>query len=491
MKMTEKEILSVFDQGSKEVVKLVEGLLDVIEKLNEIVEIQNKKIESLERKVYELESKVNKNSQNSSKPPTTDIFRNNQNNSREKSGKKPGGQMGHEPHKLQLSDKPDEIIVHKAERCSYCNSSLKNTPVIELEKRQIFEIPVIKLKVIEHQSEVKLCMCCNHLTKGKFPLELSKTVQYGKAVCSFIAACQTFLLLPYKRTTEFFNYLFDHKISQGTIKNINERLYNNLDKTEQKIKESIIKSNVINQDETGIYIEGKRQWLHCSSTKDLTFYQADKNRGKIAFDNIGIIPEYKGSLIHDYWKPYLGYSNCKHYLCNAHHLRELKFIIEQDPKQKWAKEMRALLKRTKKLVDKAKMRGKSHLSHYLQNKYEHLYDKIILKAMRENPRNIKRTTERGRIEQTTSRLLAERFIKCKKMILGFLHDFNIPFDNNLVERDLRMIKLKQKISGCFRSIEGAKYFCRIRGYISTAKKQGFNIFDALSSAFDSNPLLSF
>ncbi|HEX2867917.1 MAG TPA: IS66 family transposase [Ignavibacteriales bacterium] len=491
MRMTEKEILTVYEQGPEAVVKLVQGLFDVIEKLNEIIENQNKKIDQLEKKVLELESRINKDSKNSSKPPSTDMFRRNQNNSREKSGKKPGGQPGHEPHRLELCSNPNKIVIHKATRCSCCRMSLKDIPIQRVERRQILDIPVIKIKVIEHQAEVKVCPVCNQTTKGKFPEKLQRVVQYGTGVYTFISACQNFLMIPYERTAEFFSYLFDHKISEGTLKNINERLYNTLEETDQKLKDAITRSEVVHQDETGIYISGERHWLHASSTERLTFYQNDKNRGQKAFDEIGIIPQFHGILIHDYWKPYLGYTDCSHYLCNAHHLRELKFIHEEFPHQKWAFHMQKLLKKAKERVDRAKQNGKMGLSRYLVNKYESLYDRIIIKAIRANPPNKERTTARGRIKQTVSRLLAERFRECKKMILGFIHDFKIPFDNNLVERDLRMMKLKQKVSGCFRSKEGADFFCRIRGYISSARKQGFNVFDALLSAFQGKPLLNF
>ncbi|HEX2867461.1 MAG TPA: IS66 family transposase [Ignavibacteriales bacterium] len=392
---------------------------------------------------------------------------------------------------MNFSDSPERIIVvYEADICHNCNISLQNVPVTELERRQMLELPEIKIRIEEHQAEVKVCPVCNKVIKGEFPKELSRTVQYGKGVYSFIAACQNLLMLPYERTSEFFSYLFGHTISEGTIKNINERLYNTLEETEQKIKESITKSDVINQDETGIYISGDRQWLHASSTPQMTYYYSHESRGQKAFDEIGIIPEFHGILIHDYWKPYLGYTDCSHYLCNAHHLRELKFIHEEFAHQKWALEMRKLLKKAKELVYRAKLNGKMSLSPYLINKYESLYDGIISKAIRGNPPNKERTTKRGRIKQTVSRLLAERFRDCKKMILGFIHDFKIPFDNNLAERDLRMMKLKQKVSGCFRSKEGADFFCRIRGYISSARKQGFNVFDALLSAFKGKPLLN-
>lgn len=475
--LTDKEIRTLIDQGPEAVFILVKELLY--------------KNEQLEKRIQALEAIINKNSQNSSKPPSTDMFRKNQNNSRETSGKKPGGQSGHEPHKLELNEHPDKIIIHKASRCHNCKTSLQNVPVSSIEKRQLSEVPEIKINVIEHQAEVKVCPVCNKITKGVFPSHIPRQVQYGKGVKTLIAACQNLLMLSYKRTREFLEYLLGHKISEGTIKNINERLYNNLEDTELKIKESILKSDVINQDETGIYISGERHWLHCSSTPSLTFYQNNQNRGQKAFDIIGIIPEFKGSLIHDYWKPYLGYTNCSHFLCNAHHLRELKSISEDYEGQSWAKHMKLLLKKMKKSVDRAKLNNKDKLSPYLINKFEQLYDKIVIRAIKVNPMNKNRTTERGQIKQSPPRRMAERFRDCKKMILGFIYDFTIPFDNNLVERDIRMMKLKQKVSGCFRSKEGADYFCRIRGFISTAKKQGYNVFDALLSAFDSKPQLNF
>lgn len=326
--LTDKEIRNIIVQGPESTFVFIKELIH--------------KTDQLEKRIQALEAIINKNSQNSSKPPSSDIFRNNQNNSREKSNKQTGGQRGHKPHNLKMSDKPDEVIVHKADKCHNCLRSLKALPVVDIQRRQVFEIPPVKLKVTEHRSEVKKCPYCNTITKGEFPQEVSRKVQYGSGVYTFIAACQTMLMLSYERTCEFFEHMFDHTISQGTIKNINERLYNNLEMTELKIKESILASRVINQDETGIYIGGKRWWMHSSSTKECTFYQRHENRGRKAMDYIGIIPEFHGILVHDYWKPHLLYSNCTHYLCNAHILRELRHVFEEYLKQHWALEMKEL-----------------------------------------------------------------------------------------------------------------------------------------------------
>jgi transposase len=475
--LSDKEIRQVIAQGEDAILKLIKQLQE--------------NIVTLEKRVTELESKLNKNSQNSSKPPSTDIVKYKVNNSREKTTNQPGGQPGHEPHGLKFSSKPDEIIIHRVNKCQHCHRTLRKIPVLSLEKRQLLEIPEIKLSVIEHQSEIKKCPDCKKLTKGDFPEELSKTVQYGNRVCSFLTACQNYMLLPYRRTAEFFNYLFGQSISEGTIKNINKRFYNRLEPTESIIKQSIIESKTINEDESGVYINGRRDWIHCSSTPEFTFYQIDQNRGHEAIEKIGIIPAYRGNLITDYYKTYLLYTDCKHFLCNAHHLRELKYITEIDSEQKWAGNMIEFLKSSKACVDKAKVKGKDHLSRYMLNNFSSAYDRIILKASKENPENNNRTHERGKIKQTPSRNLFKRFRDHKNMVLGFLYDFNVPFDNNQAERDIRMIKVKQKVSGCFRSEDGGKYFCRIRGYISTVRKQGLNIFDALASVLFGKPLLNF
>lgn len=255
----------------------------------------------------------------------------------------------------------------------------------------------------------------------------------------------------------------------------------------EQIKAAVTKAPVANFDETGFYVSARREWLHVASTPLLTYYSPHAKRGSVACDEIGILPNFSGRAIHDAWGTYFKYS-CLHGLCNAHHLRELTFVEEQ-LKQAWGKEMKDLLLDIKQNVEQAREDGANSLPEMQQREFESAYDRVIASglALPENqppPPNGKR----GRQKQSKAKNLLDRLSQHKAETLAFMYDFAVPFDNNQAERDLRMVKVQQKISGCFRSSAGAKAFCRIRGYISTMKKQGRNVLAALSSVFAGQPL---
>ena len=294
-------------------------------------------------------------------------------------------------------------------------------------------------------------------------------------------------LLPYQRTQEIFEDLFGHKLSQGTLNNTNSSCYELLEETEEKIKESLSKTDIIHLDESGLYVNKKRQWLHVVGTQRLTYYKHHAKRGREAIDSIGILPLYQGRAIHDFWKSYMLY-DCQHGLCNVHHLRELKFIAEEQ-KQLWAKKMIELLLEIKQEREKRIENREESLREIEIREYEKKYHQIIEEGIQlEKPQEeVFKKKKRGRKKQSKAKNLLDRFINYEKEVLGYMYDFQVPFDNNQAERDIRMIKLQQKISGCFRSDRGAEYFCRIRGYISTAKKQGVNVLEAIESVFDRNP----
>ena len=268
----------------------------------------------------------------------------------------------------------------------------------------------------------------------------------------------------------------------------NQTCYERLEAVEQKIKEQIASAAVVNFDETALYCNRQRHWLHVASTPKLTAYSYHPKRGTEAMDAMNILPQFHGRAIHDYWKPYFTYS-CDHGLCNGHHLRELTFIAEQD-QQEWASQMKALLLDIKDTVEHVQPQLK-RLDDATIRKFERQYRRIIKTGHQENPSPVitNPTKKRGKPKQSSAKNLLDRFEKHPKEILAFMYDFNVPFDNNQGERDIRMMKVKQKISGCFRSGNGARYFCRIRGYISTAKKQGLNVLDAIQRIFDGNPLI--
>ena len=293
--------------------------------------------------------------------------------------------------------------------------------------------------------------------------------------------------MPYERTKELIKDLFCHSISKGSLYNFREKAFNKLENFEERLKTLLCLSLVLGFDETGFRINKKRWWLHSCSTDQHVYYAVHQKRGQIAMNDIGILPLFKGIAVHDFWKSYYRYEECKHSLCNAHLLRDLVFIKERF-EQKWSEELISLLLRLLGLKNKALARGQKTISKITLKKYELQYDKIIKKGLRQNPYKPPPEKKRGKKKKTPPINLLERFRDYKKDILRFFYDFKVPFDNNFSERDIRMMKVKQKISGCFRSIKGAKLFARTRSYIMTARKQNVNVFEALKSLFTDNAI---
>ena len=348
-------------------------------------------------------------------------------------------------------------------------------------------IPPLKLGVTEHQAEVKICPECHTRSRGDFPEGVTQPVQYGERVKSFAVYLNQYQLIPYERVTEMFEDLFGQPISQGTLLNAIETSYHNLEPTENWIRGRILNSHTTHFDETGLYRSGKRVWLHSASTEEFTYYFPHLKRGRVAMDDAGILPNYKGVAVHDHWEPYNSYENCSHAFCNVHHLRELTRAYEQDGAC-WAKEMKELLVEIKGQVEAAKDSDKQALESDMIDSYHQCYQNILTEALKIYPseRGIKDKPTRGKKKRSKDKNLLDRLIKYETETLRFMEDFQVPFDNSLAERDIRMVKVKQKISGCFRSEKGADYFCRIRGFISTVKKQGKNVLEYLHKTFQTS-----
>lgn len=446
-----------------------------------------------EGRAREAEARLNQNSQNSSKPPSTDMVRPAPKSLRTPSGRRPGGQPGHAGTTLRPVAKPDHVVPHVVEACGGCGRSLKDQAPDEWVKRQVLDIPPHRIEVTEHQAEVKICRNCGHHNQGEFPPEVQQAVQYGSRLKSLSAYLANYQFIPYERQEEFFQDVLEHPISQGTLVNFNQECSEKLQEVERAIWEGITRAPISHHDETGVYIDKRRQWLHVASTAHLTAYFTHPKRGKEAMDEMGILPGKKGDsrAIHDHLESYYQYENCQHGLCNAHHLRELTFV-EEEHGQAWARKMKRLLLRMKKAVEEARQRGEDHLPPRRIRGFEHAYDQILEEGLKSNP--APKVPEgapkkRGRKKQSKPKNLLDRLTQDRQDVLAFLYDFRVPFDNNLAERDVRMTKTKQKVSGCFRSPRGARAFCRIRGYISTARKNGLEILEALRRAFTGNPFV--
>lgn len=442
-------------------------------------------ITSLKERVKELEGQKNKDSHNSHIPPSKGITKTKIKNSRKKTGNKQGGQQGHTGTTLEKVSTPDKIEIHKVTSCKNCGIDLSKSAVDSYEKRQEFDLPQIKIEVTEHQAELKICKCgCRN--KAKFPERIKAPVQYGLNIESLCINLGNYQFLSYDRISELMEDLTGYRINESTINKQNERLYTNLKLFEAKTKEHIKNCAVSHHDETGIYCEGDRIWLHSSSTKEVTHYEVDAERGKDATDRIGILPDRNGKIVHDSWGTYFLYENCKHGLCNAHHLRELTWFVEEE-NATWAGSLKKILLDAKQQVEQAQLNGKKELAEEKITTIEKHYQTIIDEGIKGIPIPKIQIKKRGKPKKPKQLNFLERFVKHKDSVLAFIRDFNVPFDNNLAERDIRMVKVKQKVSGTFRSLNGAKYFARIRSYISTLKKNKQNVFEELRNAIDGNP----
>ena len=480
--MTPEEALRIYHAGPEVVVK-------VLCELSTQVELLQKQVAELQKEVQRLKDQLAKNSRNSSKPPSSDGFNKPALRSLRPRGKrKAGGQKGHPGSTLKMVDKPDHTIVYPIDQCQRCGRRLSDEAPSDVEKRQVFDIPPIAVEVTEHQAEIKPCSHCGHLNKATFPEQVKAPVQYGPRLKAIAVYLRQYQLLPYNRTRELLGDLFSTDLSEGTLTNIADTCSELLQEPLGEIRNQLEQSPVVNFDETGSSVEGKRQWLHAASTPNLTYYKIHPKRGAHAMDQIGILPNFNGRAIHDFWKPYFKY-DCNHALCNAHHLRELIFLNEQHD-QRWAKDMIECLVDIKKAVDGAKGSTDTLFKEQIQ-KFEQRYQNILDEGYKENPLPKKKSNrkKRGRQKKSKARNLLERLDNHRKEVLAFMYDFKVPFDNNLVERDLRMAKVQQKISGTFRSPGGATAFCHIRSYISTARKNAVNTIEAIVNAFTGTPFV--
>jgi len=447
-----------------------------------IVVFYEHKISLLEERVKELEDQKAKDSSNSSKPPSTDPPKKKPKSQREKTGRKPGGQEGHKGTTLKLVDNPDRTIPHKVNECACCAKDLSKQESLMMARRQVHDIPLPKVEVVEHQSEVKPCSC-GHINTA-FPVGVTHYIQYGPTLKGMAAYLQNYQMLPCKRTKELFSDFFNLSISEGTLCNIGKTAYEKLEPFKDRLKELLTYCLVVGFDETGFRVLATRLWLHSYSTEKHAYFEVHAKRGREAMDDIGILPDFKGIAVHDFWKSYYTYC-CEHALCNAHLLRDLIFIKERF-EQPWAEELIQLLCKMKAIKAKAIKEGKSCFSRSTIKKYQGQYERIVQKGLEENPFKPPEKKSRGRYKKSPPRNVLERLEEYQEDVLRFFLDFKVPFDNNFSERDLRMMKVKQKISGGFRSLKGAKYFARIRSYILTARKQNVNPLEALTNLFVDN-----
>ena len=450
-------------------------------------------IDYLQERVKALEGQQAKDSHNSNLPPSSNRFVRPPKSLRQKSGKKPGGQPGHRGHHLRQVETPDEVLLHPVERCESCQHDLREHPAAIPERRQVMDLPVKRLWVTEHRVEEKQCPLCSHLTRAPFPASVSAPAQYGTSIQSLATYLVEGQAVPYARASQLLQELLGVQLSAGSIARFVTSCHQQLAEVESSLKAALVKTNVIHQDETGLRVGTMGWWVHVCSTQRLTHYAAHPSRGRIALDAIGIAPKFRGTSVHDGYASYQGYCFTQA-CCNVHHLRELTFV-EEELKQLWARKMEDLLVDMKAEVERAKALGQHALDVLVLARFLRRYEELLSEGYRANPpppppqKSEHAKRKPGRAKQTPARNLLDRLSGGKWAVLRFLHDFAVPFDNNQAERDLRMIKVQQKVSGCFRTEQGVAMFCRIRSYLSTLRKQGIELFSALEHTFLGYPVL--
>ncbi len=455
----------------------------------------------LQRRIRELEKNIEadtsiteptiviikRDSHNSNQPPSLDLPWKKPKRTRSLrkiSGLKAGGQLGHPGITLQAVNMPNRIIVHTADNCLQCCASLASVSPTRFFRRQVFEIENGTLAVVEHRTPLVPCPACGNVLRAQFPAHIKAPVQYGASVLSRALYLHLYQLLPVAGTQEAMRDLFGCDISQASIQRAARLCSEKLIRCEQRIKAAIRDSAVIGADETGIRINGTNACVHVARTDTLTHLASHTNRGKAAFDAIGILNQYKGTLVRDGWFSYKWYQQCRHSLCNAHLLRDLTYIGEAEPQhEKRTTALAKLLIAIKDTVEAASAASQTELDSRLQEDFLNRYDSLIAGA----EQAIRGSPAEKSAGLTASKLL-NRFIKNKTEVLRFMTDFAVPFDNNGSERDLRMLKLQQKISGCFRTTNGITTFCRVRSYLSSARKQSKSLLSALEHALKGKPI---
>jgi transposase len=441
------------------------------------------RVRALERLVQDLEGRLALNSTNSGKPPASDGLAKaapKPKSLRTRTGRKPGGQAGHPGRTLQLVAQPDQVCLHQLDRCSCgaCHGvSLRAQPVLDYQRRQVFELPQKPLEVTEHQAEIKRCPVSGRLVTAAFPEGINAPAQYGPRFKAQMVYFNAQHFIPYQRLSQVCEDLYGQPLSEGTIAAANQQTYGHLAAFEQRLVTLLPQAPIVGCDESGLRVAKTLHWLHVVSSPALTFYGVHPKRGTEAMDYFDILPRCKNWLIHDHWKPYFTYDGALHALCNEHHLRELKFLHEEHH-ETWAQQMSAFL-----LGRLAWRKDHGVLDERQFKKIRARYRAILRMGRRRHPRRA------GHAAQSKAANLLDRLEDFDLNVLAFTIFEEVPFTNNGAERDLRMEKTRQKISGCFRTLRGARVFARIRSYISTCRKQGQNILEALEKAVAGRPFI--
>ena len=457
--------------------KQIDQLNDLIKKLNETIK--------------DLREQLNKNSGNSSKPPSSDGFKKpvNKNRSlRKKSGKKPGGQKGHDGSYLAVLSEPDHTIDHLHSDCANCPNYEKCRAAAKVKETRYVIDAVVDVDITAHNLlSVPCCPKCGCEKTGSFPDPVKNHIQYGENLEALVVTMNTVGAVSVNRTHEILSGVFNIPISTGTINNMVSRCAKKVEPVYDEIGEKLKESPVGHADETGTSINGSTEWVHDLSNDSFTYLALHKKRGFEAIEDIGLLTDYKGILVHDCWSPYWRLDGVVHQLCCAHLLRELNGVAENHPEQKWAPQFRELLIKMKRSKERAIGQGKEAFRESTLKKYSEHYDKIIKLGYEENPVPEKIPGKRGKQKRGKVLSLIDRLSKHKGEVCLFVNNFAVPFDNNQAERDIRNVKIKTKVSGFFKTEEGAKNYLKIMSFVSTARKLGRSAYEAIRLAVVGEP----
>jgi transposase len=429
--------------------------------------------------IAELRARLAQTSRNSSRPPSSDGLAKQpaetekskkERSLRRRSGRKPGGQPGHEGHHLERREVPDEEKVHPLSECDGCGADLSGSPIVESQSRQVLDLPEMpRLWCVQHWVQKRLCPCCGKLCASSFPAEARAPVCYGPRIRALGIYLVCYQHLPWERAAKLLTDWLGAEVSVGSLQAWVAEGAVGLEGFLEEIRSQLTDAQVAHFDETGGRIEGRLSYVHSASTEQLTLYTVHSKRGVEAMTDAGVLERFRGCAVHDGWAPYRTFTEALHALCNAHHLREL--LAAEEAGQLWALGMSCLLLDTKELVERSQAAGRKRLAEQTLQELHASYREVIKTGYEQNP-GVDPDAGGRRPKRTKAQNLLLRLDEREAETLRFAHDFRVPFDNNLVERDLRMIKLQQKISGCWRTRQGAERFLKIRSYLSTARKQG-------------------
>jgi len=442
---------------------------------------------ALTAQVQALTGRLGQHSQNSHRPPASDGPQVTPRSQRQRSGQRPGGQPGHPGQSLAMCAQPDLVVPHHPPVCGQCGADLRTVAAVRVERRQVVDLPPLALAVTEHQAATVCCPHCAQPTTAAFPAGLAPGVQYGPQVLGLGLYLRHYQLLPYRRIVETITDLFGAGPSAGTVHRAGLRAASILAPVEAALKGALTTAAVLHADETSIRVLGQRVWVHVVSTAQLTHYAWHAKRGRAATDAIGILPQYHGWLVHDAWAPYWAVP-ARHALCNAHLLRDLVAVAEV-PGQRWATALHTFLRAVYREIGAKRRAGVHACPPARLATLVRRYARLVTLGEAANPPPQRQVGDpaRGRLKQSKARNLLDRLRTHADAVLAFLHDWTVPFDNNQAERDVRMIKVQQKISGTFRDPASADAFCRLRSYLATLRKQGHALLHALTHTLQGQP----